>query len=857
MDNIQNFDKELNTLSEKERELFFYIINQYQQHGNSQLYNNLINEDYIEYPITIDEFIDREEYLGKAWHSADGKSKLYPYWRNKLRDIFPDNVTTNYNNAIFSGARGLGKSEIAITCMLYMMYRVMCLKNPHEYFNLKPTEKIAFAFMNITKTLSEDIGVSKFQNTVQLSKWFKDRGSMTQRDNEPYWNPPDYIDIIIGSQASHVIGQPIYAAFFDEISFIRNQDVDRQKQIAIDMIDTAIGGMKTRFLDKGKNPTLLILASSKRSEKSFLEEHMKKKLSDEDSSVLIVDEAVWDVKPPNTYKGEKFFVGVGNKFLASEILPDNFVYSEWRNKGYQIIEVPIEFKENFNDNIDRALCDFAGISSSELTKYISGPRLAQCKTTEFLNPFVKDIIEVGNALDDTNQYYDFIDLSRIPNELKSKPLFVHLDMSISGDKTGIAGVWILGKKSGISDDNREMYYQLAFNVSVKAPKGYQVSFAKNREFIYWLKRNGFALKGVSTDTYQNASLAQDLIAKGYNYEVISVDRVDAQSKICKPYAYLKNAIYEQRIIMYESDLLTEELLGLERNGNTGKVDHPDGGKYGCFTGDTKVSLTDGRELSFLQIVDEFNSGKKNFVYSFNEKTKSIEPKLIEKAWCTKKNAELIEVELDSGEIIKCTPNHLFMLRDGSYKEAISLKENDSLMPLYRKYPSKGLSKYRLYFEYDSLESRYKPPYAVKYRRIVCKGILNHKVKSIKKLDIKEDVYDLTVSDNHNFALSCGIFVHNSKDAADAVAGSIWNASNHADEFAFEYGEDLDATVEASNVKFVPDRKQVEIDMEEILNRLHDPIKESQRVENNSFLDFGFGKATSNFNALYLQNGIIV
>mgnify|MGYP006935594051 FL=1 len=28
----------------------------------------------------------------------------------------------------------------------------------------------------------------------------------------------------------------------------------------------------------------------------------------------------------------------------------------------------------------------------------------------------------------------------------SKPLFIHLDMSISGDMTGIAGTWIIGKK---------------------------------------------------------------------------------------------------------------------------------------------------------------------------------------------------------------------------------------------------------------------------------------------------------------------------------------------------------------------------------------------------------------------------
>lgn len=41
------------------------------------------------------------------------------------------------------------------------------------------------------------------------------------------------------------------------------------------MIDTALGGMKTRFTNAGVNPGLCVLASSKRSEKSFLETHMK------------------------------------------------------------------------------------------------------------------------------------------------------------------------------------------------------------------------------------------------------------------------------------------------------------------------------------------------------------------------------------------------------------------------------------------------------------------------------------------------------------------------------------------------------------------------------------------------------
>ncbi|MBO3463035.1 toprim domain-containing protein, partial [Aetokthonos hydrillicola] len=47
-------------------------------------------------------------------------------------------------------------------------------------------------------------------------------------------------------------------------------------------------------------------------------------------------------------------------------------------------------------------------------------------------------------------------------------------------------------------------------------------------------------------------------------------------------------------------------------------------------------------------------------------------------------AEVIKVTLDNGETIVCTPDHRFMLRDGSYKQAASLTPNDSLMPLYRR-----------------------------------------------------------------------------------------------------------------------------------------------------------------------------
>jgi len=408
-----------------------------------------------------------------------------------------------------------------------------------------------------------------------MSPWFLEHGTLSTR-GRTLWSPPDAIHIIVGSQSSHVIGQPIYFAMFDEISFIRNQDIEKQKAIATDMMDTAIGGMKTRFIHKGHNPTVLVLASSKRSDKSFLEEHMKKKLAEDHEGTFIVDEPVWNVKPPETYCGKKFLVGVGNRFLTSEILPEGADKKEYVDKGYNVIEVPVEFYVDFSDNIDRALCDYAGISSSELTKYISSSRWEAVKDITYKNPFIKDVISVGNAPDDIAEYYDFIDMSRFNANDMEHPLYVHLDMSKSGDKTGIAGIWIMGKQPDKDSNPGEMYYKLAFSVSIAAPKGYQISMEKNRHFIYWLKENNFVLRGVSTDTFQNVAIEQDLIAKGYPYSIISVDRVDSASKTCKPYAYFKNTIYERRVSIYDCELLTLEALQLERNGNTGKVDHPDG-----------------------------------------------------------------------------------------------------------------------------------------------------------------------------------------------------------------------------------------------------------------------------------------
>jgi len=104
---------------------------------------------------------------------------------------------------------------------------------------------------------------------------------------------------------------------------------------------------------------------------------------------------------------------------------------------------------------------------------------------------------------------------------------------------------------------------------------------------------------------------------------------------------------------------------------------------GCFSAETKVALADGRNISFKELVKEFEEGKENFCYTIKDNG-SLGIGKIENPRITKKDVKVIKVLLDNDEEIICTPDHKFMLRDGSYKQARDLTRENSLMPLHKR-----------------------------------------------------------------------------------------------------------------------------------------------------------------------------
>src|SRR6266849_5833145 len=235
------------------------------------------------------------------------------------------------------------------------------------------------------------------------------------------------------------------------------------------------------------------------------------------------------------------------------------------------------------------------------------------------------------------------------------------------------------------------------------------------------------------------------------------------------------------------------------------------GNFGCFTGDTKIRLLDGTEKSFAELA-ELGPDAVFHVYSVDRNGRIVVGEG-RNARITRRKAHVIELTLDSGEKVRCTPDHRFLLRSGTYKRAQDLTLEDSLMSDYFDTPAikddlneylhayqPATRSYKLVHQLadefnaeqgsvskfgDTLtptlsqgerewESLYPGQHEIHRSvtwilRLDTAQQYNHRVVSIEWLKETADVYDITVDEHHNFLLASGVFVHNSIDGDPPAA----------------------------------------------------------------------------------------
>ena len=164
------------------------------------------------------------------------------------------------------------------------------------------------------------------------------------------------------------------------------------------------------------------------------------------------------------------------------------------------------------------------------------------------------------------------------------------------------------------------------------------------------------------------------------------------------------------------------------------------GNFGCFSGDTKVELTNGDQKTFVELIEMVRTGQRGDIFTIDQH-RNVRLKPVRAPRLVRRNDPVVKVTLSNGNEVVCTLDHRFMLRDGTYREAQALKPKDQLMPFSRSAIPERLHRTGAFPVPASLQ--------VRVDRVEPAG--------------RADVYDLTVDVTQNFALSAGVFVHNSID----------------------------------------------------------------------------------------------
>lgn len=231
----EQIDSMLEVLSDEEREQVYSILDDFVKTGSSAKFNALIDKDFEEIPVDIETFITDPQYLGGSYVNEQGKCIIYPFWIEKFKELFKDGKT-NFNEVILTGAIGLGKTTVAVVGTAYIIYKLMCLKNPQQYYEQKPNSKIYVAFFNITLELSYGVAYKDLQEALIKSPWFAARGTVSGRKNLVY-TPSKGIEFMIGSKPEHALGKNVFCLSGDtEIKLSDNtykaiKDIDSKVQV--------------------------------------------------------------------------------------------------------------------------------------------------------------------------------------------------------------------------------------------------------------------------------------------------------------------------------------------------------------------------------------------------------------------------------------------------------------------------------------------------------------------------------------------------------------------------------------------------------------------------------------------------
>jgi hypothetical protein len=513
----------------------------------------LQSDHFEETPVDAKTFVEGEDYLGQPplsdiqYDIVEAMSQIYR--KEDLINMMGEEKGSRYydkytkNEIILQLGKGSGKDFTSTVACSYIVYKLLCLKDPAKYFGKPSGDAIDLINVAINAQQAKNVFFKGFKSKIERSPWFA--GKYNAKADSVEFDKSITVYSGHSERESHE-GLNLLLAVLDEISgFASEVNTGNEQGKTADNIYKAFrGSVDSRFPDLGK----VVLLSFPRYPGDFISERY--------------DDVV----------AEKEVIERTHKFIINPLLPedslDNTFEISWDEDQITSYKYPGVFalkRPTWEVNPTRKIDDFMIAFLTDLGDAMM--RFA-CVPTFASDAFFKQADKVRACMTIRNPVDNFRRFDEAFKPDPTKKYYVHADLAQKHDKCAVA---IAHVEKWVNIQVINNYEQVAPIVVVDAVAWWEpkvegpVNLSEVKQWIQNLRRIGFDIGLVSFDRWQSFDIQNELKQVGMKTDTVSVAK--------KHYEDMAMLVYEERLAMPAIDLLFDELTQLKIMKND-RVDHP-------------------------------------------------------------------------------------------------------------------------------------------------------------------------------------------------------------------------------------------------------------------------------------------
>ena len=512
----------------------------------------LSGDEFSETPVPLEQFVTDKAYLGLPPLSENqyimirASTQIYKqdtliriYGEDEGRKIFKQTC----NEIIMQLGKGSGKDYTSTIACAYVVYLLLCLKDPAVYFGKPPGDAIDIINIAINAVQANRVFFKGFNQRIERSPWFQGRyvakANMVEFDKG--------VTVHSGHSESEAWeGYNVLIVILDEISGFELESTSghQNAKTASSIYKMYKGSVTSRFPDFGK----IILLSFPRFKLDYIQQKYNEAVAEKE---VVLRHHKFKVDPdlPDGTQGNEFEIEWEEDHIISYRMPKIFALKRptWEINPTCKIE---DFTEAFYSDPQDALMRFA------------------CMPPDATDAFFKNRAVIEKAF--ANPKLNVDEYGRFDDTFKPNPertYFMHVDLAQKHDHCAVALAHVEG---WVTMKIGENYKQAAPRVVVDAVRYWtptaskSVDFTEVKDYIISIRDREFNLKMVTFDRWNSHDMMQQLGVHGIKTEILSVAK--------KHYEDMSLTLTEERLHGPKIQLLIDELLQLRIVKD--KVDHP-------------------------------------------------------------------------------------------------------------------------------------------------------------------------------------------------------------------------------------------------------------------------------------------